>query len=395
VAPSLRSVYLEEKTLATQMPQSPYFVYEERKVTAESKYVLSRFAYMHTDQNHIVVESPLSYSRIILQHWIASAVIHNLAQPVSVQDLCRMIPELPEATASELMSLLLSSQIVWEVDDRGLSLEEEIASLQSWEFHDFLFHTRSRGGRHDHPSGGTYRLAGILDPPPVLRKVNQGKLFPLYRPDLEKLQHEDLPYSRVQEERCSIREYSEDPISFQQLGEFLYRVGRVSDFQKTAISTPQGSVQMDLAYRPYPSGGGLYEMELYVAVQRCKGLAPALYYYDPEKHRLIRVSGMTTDVEALLRDAGRATMIRVEQIQTLIVLAARFQRLAWKYSSIAYALMLKNVGVLYQTMYLAATAMGLAPCAVGYGDSDLFARAAGTEYYAETSVGEFLLGSRR
>jgi hypothetical protein len=44
-------------------------------------------------------------------------------------------------------------------------------------------------------------------------------------------------------------------------------------------------------------------------------------------------------------------------------------------------------------MYLAATAMNLAPCALGCGDSDLFARAAGTDYYVETSVGEFLLGS--
>jgi len=394
VAQTFRSVYLEEKPLATQIPQSPYFVFEEKKITPEKKYMLSRFAYTHTNQHQIVLESPLSYSRIILRHWIASAVIHTLAQPVSVQDLCRMIPELLEATASELMSLLLSSQMLWEVNDRGVSHEDEMASLQSWEFHDFLFHSRSRGGRHDHPAGGTYRLAGILDPPPVLRKVNQGESFPLYRPDLEKLQQEDLPYARVQEERCSIREYSKDPISIQQLGEFLYRVDRVSDFQKTAISTPQGYLQMDLSFRPYPSGGGLYEMELYVAINRCKGLAPGLYYYDPERHCLIRVSGMTADVEALLRDAGVATMIPGEQIQTLIVLAARFQRLAWKYSSIAYALLLKNVGVLYQTMYLAATAMGLAPCAVGYGDSDLFARAAGTEYSTETSVGEFLLGSK-
>jgi hypothetical protein len=46
-------------------------------------------------------------------------------------------------------------------------------------------------------------------------------------------------------------------------------------------------------------------------------------------------------------------------------------------------------------MYLTATAMGLAPCAIGGGDSDLFAKAAATNYCAETSVGEFLLGSRR
>jgi oxazoline/thiazoline dehydrogenase len=79
----------------------------------------------------------------------------------------------------------------------------------------------------------------------------------------------------------------------------------------------------------------------------------------------------------------------------LVILAARFPRLAWKYESIAYSLILKHVGVLYQTMYLAATAMGLAACAVGGGDSDLFCQAAGTQYAAETSVGEFLLGSRK
>ena len=46
-------------------------------------------------------------------------------------------------------------------------------------------------------------------------------------------------------------------------------------------------------------------------------------------------------------------------------------------------------------MYLTATAMELAPCAIGTGDSDLFARASGLDYYEETSVGEFALGSRR
>lgn len=79
----------------------------------------------------------------------------------------------------------------------------------------------------------------------------------------------------------------------------------------------------------------------------------------------------------------------------LFILSARFQRLAWKYASIAYALILKQMGVMYQTMYLTATAMNLAPCALGGGDADMFARAAGTDYYEETSVGEFLLGSRK
>jgi hypothetical protein len=44
-------------------------------------------------------------------------------------------------------------------------------------------------------------------------------------------------------------------------------------------------------------------------------------------------------------------------------------------------------------MYLVATAMGLAPCALGGGDSDLFAQASGLDYLAESAVGEFILGS--
>jgi SagB-type dehydrogenase family enzyme len=98
-------------------------------------------------------------------------------------------------------------------------------------------------------------------------------------------------------------------------------------------------------------------------------------------------------VQALL-DQAFYTADQRSKPQVLIVLAARFQRMQWKYQSMVYAAILKHVGVLYQQMYLAATAMGLAPCALGGGHSDLFAEAAGLNYYEETSVGEFILGTR-
>jgi hypothetical protein len=44
-------------------------------------------------------------------------------------------------------------------------------------------------------------------------------------------------------------------------------------------------------------------------------------------------------------------------------------------------------------MYLVATAMQLAPCALGTGNSSLFAEALGIEFFVESSVGEFVLGS--
>jgi SagB-type dehydrogenase family enzyme len=50
----------------------------------------------------------------------------------------------------------------------------------------------------------------------------------------------------------------------------------------------------------------------------------------------------------------------VESPPVLIVLAARFARMTWKYEGIGYANLLKDAGGLLQTRYLVATAMGLA-----------------------------------
>lgn len=80
--------------------------------------------------------------------------------------------------------------------------------------------------------------------------------------------------------------------------------------------------------------------------------------------------------------------------QVTLIISARFGRVMWKYQAIAYSLVLKHVGVLYQTIYLAATAMGLAVCALGGGDAADFAAASGLPYLAEGSVGELVVGSR-
>jgi SagB-type dehydrogenase family enzyme len=232
-------------------------------------------------------------------------------------------------------------------------------------------------------------------PPPATKSIVANKTYPLYRPDGERLERDDPPLALVQERRRSLREYADQPITARQLGEFFYRVARVKEVWQAEASTQAGNVRIDFASRPYPAGGALYELEFYTVVRACQGLEGGLYHYNPVEHRLGRVEGCAREVAKLLNDAAASAGIDAATLQVLLVLAARFERIAWKYESIAYALVLKHVGVVYQTMYLAATAMGLAPCAVGCGDSDLFARASGNDYYTETSVGEFLLGSRK
>jgi SagB-type dehydrogenase family enzyme len=377
--------------LATLVAVSSSFVPRPAHLIAGRRHVLSRFAYLRREGTGTVLESPLAHARIIFNDCRAAALVGALAAPATAGELAERVGGLGVEAVAGVLVLCLKAGMLEEA-----GAENQSPALQSWEFHDLLFHARTRRGRFDAPYGATYHLADRLPPPPALKPAMAGQAYELYRPDLDRLECDDPPLACVQAQRRSIREYDPTrPITDRQLGEFLFRVARVTCCHEEEVSTPRGPVRQDFAARPYPAGGGLYELEVYAAIQVCDPLAPGLYHYDPAGHRLIRLCGRSPEVAALLRDAAESTGTPEDTLQVLLILASRFLRVAWKYESIAYALTLKHVGVLYQTMYLTATAMGLAPCAIGGGDADLFARATGTDYYAETSVGEFLLGNPR
>src|SRR5262249_62319840 len=190
-------------------------------------------------------------------------------------------------------------------------------------------------------------------PPPARTRPGGGEPHAWSRPAGARLGRDDPPLARVQERRCSVRAFDADrPITDRQLGEFLFRVARVKDCWQTEVATGGGPVRMDFASRPYPAGGGLHELELYAAVNLCANLQPGLHHYDPSRHCLTRLCGRTAEVAGLLRDAAKSTAVPEDGVQVLLILAARFPRVAWKYESIAYALTLKHVGVVFQTMYL-------------------------------------------
>jgi len=382
------AVHADGERLATLEPIAPAFVLPPGSALPGPSYVLSRFAWMFRRGDVLALESPLSCGRIVLHDPRAAAFVAALSRPGTAAEFGTRVPNLPAEAIGPLLGLLVGAGMV----TAGGS-EDADPALRCWEFHDLLFHARSREGRHDAPVGATYPLAGRLEPPPALAPTAATEWIDLHRPDLEQLQHLDPPFARVQEQRRSVRRYAAEPITDRQLGEFLFRVARVRQRLDVEVATPAGPVRMDFASRPYPSGGGLYELEVYVAVNSCRGLCSGLYHYDPLGHRLGRRAERTAAVERLLSGAALSAGMAPEGLQVNLILAARLPRLAWKYSGLAYALILKHVGVVFQTMYLAATAMGLAPCAIGGGDSDLFARVAGVSYYAETAVGEFLLGS--
>lgn len=114
--------------------------------------------------------------------------------------------------------------------------------------------------------------------------------------------------------------------------------------------------------RPVPSGGGLYPLELYVAVQEVVGLADGLYHYDAWAHELelrragryhAQLAGMTLGQEMLV-DAN-----------LVVCIAAVFARTQWKYGQRGYRYVWLEAGHVGQSLYLVADALGLAPAAIG------------------------------
>jgi len=298
--------------------------------------------------------------------------------PITCQELASRV-NVCEETRTAVAAWLRSIGVLRPVNRMSCHRDE----LTGWSFADRFIHSRSRRGRHVGGYGGTFALRGGVLEPPALKPPSGPKMVTLWTPNLEEITKREPSFTSVLERRHSIREHNQAPLTSEELGEFLYRTARVKEMIRAD--------QYEVATRPYPSGGALHELEFYPLVNRCKGLSPALYHYDGATHRLEHITDPTAETRQILADGMRNCGMR-GQPHVLILVAARFLRVNWKYESIAYALILKNVGVAYQTMYLVATAMGLAPCALGGGSADLFCRAAGTKYWEESSVGEFMLG---
>lgn len=376
----------KEAPLATLMPISPYFKHKWATIQTDQPYRMSRFAYIRRDEDgYNYLESPLSHARIRLEHSLAASSIYQLGQAVTPLELTQTLLEEEREDVIGLLALLVMGDFASVTTCEGQLITENDEASIHWDFHDLLFHSRCRVGRHDNDLGGTYRFLSQLPPQPAIKQTEWPVTIPLFQPDMDRLCMTDTGLTAVLEKRTSIRDYGENPITATQLGEFLYRIARVKELYSEEETG-------EYTKRPYPNAGASYEIEFYLTIERCEGLASGFYWYNPLNHTLSLIHEANKETKQMLSDANQS-MGGDDRPQVLITLAARFQRVSWKYQSLAYSLILKDVGVLYATMYLVATAMHLAPCALGAGDSDLFIRLSGTNYLKETSVGEFMLGS--
>ncbi len=161
--------------------------------------------------------------------------------------------------------------------------------------------------------------------------------------------------------RRSIREYSDQALSLQEVGQILWAA--------QGITSPRG-------FRTAPSAGGKYPIALYLVASNVDGLAPGVYRYDPEAHIL----------RSLMRGDWRRHFYNVagERLPVLrgavnLVITATYERTKAKYADSWEQYVHIEVGCVVQNVYLQAEAMGLGTVVIGAFDPDKVKELLGTD----------------
>ncbi|MEC3975184.1 SagB family peptide dehydrogenase [Amycolatopsis sp. H20-H5] len=356
-----------------------------RAVPPGARIRLSRFATMRSAAGGLMLESPCTRFQALLSRRHGIRVASSLAVPMSIAEMASE-GEIAPAVVADIVAYLVAAGLVLVGDPLGRFAEDFDPELRQWAPHELLFHVFSRTRPLTVPAETPAGQPGS-EPAPVVKPVPAGLRVPLFRPDLADAATTDPTLTRLLETDHECPVFSEREISAEKLGELLFRSARIRSVGPAHL--PAGT-DHQASQRPYFNIAGIYELELYVAANRCAGLPRAIYHYDPAGHALTMVNDDADDLATML-DMAMVAGGGHRRPPALVTVTVRMERIAWALGGAAYATVLLHLGALQQTLYLAAKAMGLAAHAVPVDASDQVDRALKLRWPAEVGVGECVL----
>lgn len=188
------------------------------------------------------------------------------------------------------------------------------------------------------------------EPPPprfTARTSGQRIILP------EALDLTKLGFVDVVRARRTARRFGQEPLSKDQLATVLHYTARVNGHLRTAEDVQYGNY-----YRCSPSGGARASTEVYLQVRTVDGVPSGNYRYLAEQHSLEYVSALSEDDRMQWALSGQGWFL---QCSVLFVLTGDLRSTAWKYADRrSLRTVLLDAGHLNHSLYLAATAAGLA-----------------------------------
>jgi len=290
---------------------------------------------------------------------VASEILTFFDRWHSAEDLFSHLEEYAPASLRKALHALVRHALLERSDRKPTSKERAMQTWADWNPAAGFFHFSTKDVVFEmDPVAAFHALkkrARTWPMPPPVKRYPRAPQVPLAVPEVSG------EFPRVLLARRTWRQFARRPVELKTLGELLWLAGRVQRWVKIP-----GLGRF--ALKTSPSGGALHPLEIYVHAPRVAGLAPGIYHYDAERHRLERLRRGATSRQLVGYVPGQPWYA---DASALLLMTAVFSRSQWKYQfARCYRAVLLDAGHLSQTFCLAATWLGLAPfCTLALADS--------------------------
>jgi SagB-type dehydrogenase family enzyme len=193
--------------------------------------------------------------------------------------------------------------------------------------------------------------------PPMQEPYNEGKKnIKLKKPDQLKIKN--TAFREILEQRRSIRNYSAEPLSMDELSWLLWCTQGVQQ------TTPQPRT-----YRTVPSAGGRHPYETYLAIGNVEDMEPGLYRYLALEHELLFIEKDREILDKVTEYSWNQQFIQKSAVVFIWVFVPN--RTVWRFNQRGYRNIIE-AGHICQNLYLSAEAIECGACAViCFGDQKL------------------------
>jgi len=203
--------------------------------------------------------------------------------------------------------------------------------------------------------GSSDQSRGLPQPPLELPYDKSRTVVDLPKPP--EVNVSDVSLRRAIEDRRSVREYSDAPLT---LGELSWLLWCTQGVREVA--------ERNATLRNVPSAGARHAFETYVLVNRVDSLKPGIYRFLATEHELVEVEISGAMAEKVSAACLGQTFVR-DSAAAFIWTAVPY-RMAWRYGERGYRYINVDVGHVCQNLYLAAEAIGSGACAIGAFNDD-------------------------
>lgn len=191
-----------------------------------------------------------------------------------------------------------------------------------------------------------------LTPSKSFTKEINGRPSVLGRVELPKPRISAMPLEEAIYRRRSHRDYSNVPLSLDQMTQILWSTHGITELAKW------------VGLRTIPSAGGLYPLEVYAVVREggVEGLGAGVYHYEPHDHTVEKVAEGDFSKELM---AAAVDQPWVGDAAFTLVITAVPQRTIAKYGERSWQYLWQESGHAAQNVYLEAAALNLGTTVIG------------------------------